>query len=235
MTYALVGPEYYDTRLHPTCADLGEISRQALQSVFVCPEGGRILEVGAGNPILPELMDMCGHDHPSGSLMASDRHLEMLSLSSLQNSANPIRYLIADARHLPFSDNSLACIVSSLFDPYNDKNFGIEIERCLEPGGEAFLTTPSFDWASQYRAENAFDSATFTLRDGREIDLPSSILPIGQQQSEFQKCGLIVQAIALHYAVEEPRSPKLSDVFAKGLPIVYSYRLEKPHTSGSHG
>ncbi len=99
--------------------------------------GERLLEVGCGNGVvaravtrfMPSVQEVIGID-ASRSLIAEARH-------QLGDRVLPVQFLVADAMHLPFPDESFdQCYAMEVFvilpDPYAAF---LEIERVTRPGG----------------------------------------------------------------------------------------------------
>jgi SAM-dependent methyltransferase len=220
-TYSDVALEYYNAGLHPTCANFREASQYFLAPWFVklIQIRSRVLETGAGHSIVSDWL------HDSGKrvsiFVASDVSLRMLSNSPRFGSGSV--YCLCDAKQLPFANNSFDVIVSSLGDPYNSAEFWRETARVLSPGGHVAFTTPSFEWAQQYR--NGIDFAEFVMNDGEVVTVPSRIEEQREQERLIECAGLSVvsKRHIFEYEIQKTRrSPKL-----RAGPIVSGYVARK--------
>lgn len=85
-----------------------------------CPVGGQIIELGSGGGFAKEVIPQ---------LTTTD----VLDYSSIDR--------VVDATRMPFTDNSLRCIL--LYDVFHHipavESFLREAERCLKPGGRIFM------------------------------------------------------------------------------------------------
>lgn len=213
-SYEEIASEYYDPSRHPTCANFREASalilRKWLQD-FPHREG-LFCEVGAGNSLLAELLAV--QEPRATRLIITDSSPSMLSYS--RRWADKRTHLVmADSTMLPIASGSLDLLVSSLGDPYNEFRFWREAYRTLGSGGVVFFTTPSYDWATAFRAEgdrNEVERAAFELLSGERVYVPSKIYPSNEQIELIGKAGLVVKEytqIALSEITISPLSPKL--------------------------
>lgn len=226
-TYDEIAEEYYDSERHPTSANLRAASCMFLRrhKHVVAHCAGRVCELGAGRSVFaadcglaikrPFLIDisikMLRHSH---SIAVADRQL-----------------LVGDVLNLPIRDASVACVVSSLGDPYNGPQLWQEVNRVLESSGTVLYTTPAYEWAMAYRALHGDPSnaAEFDLRDGRAVQVPSTILEPAEQVCMFESVGFEVAEmshVTLSMLTGESLSPKLK-VGGPDLPIVTGFRIEK--------
>lgn len=216
-SYADLASEYYDPRRHPTCANFREAS-QLLLTPWLCDltnDRVDVLETGAGASIVCEwLVDT---RRRIGRLVVTDVSKEMLRYS--RGSTICSHLIVCDAQQLPLISSGFDLVVASLGDPYNSVPFWSEVARVLRPGGHVLFTTPSFEWALQFRGGS--HKAEFILSNGQAITVPSDILSNDAQRRLVEGCEMalveirVIQDSELH---RTPRSPKLR----KG-PIVTGY------------
>lgn len=213
-TYEDIAQEYYDSIRHPTCANFYEASVYLLNLWLkhLHVNNGWLCEVGSGKSLLAEKLNKqnMALDH----LILVDSSPSMLKYSN-QWASKGTQLILGDAVKLPFASGSLALLVSSLGDPYNEYNecsFWEEVYRVLRPGGISLFTTPSFDWASEYRDEDYMMQAEFKLLNGRKVWVPSWIYPKDRQLKIFRDSGLLVKEVSQvsrSALMSEPISPKL--------------------------
>jgi 2-polyprenyl-6-hydroxyphenyl methylase/3-demethylubiquinone-9 3-methyltransferase len=101
----------------------------------------RVLDVGCGGgllpnalvPLLPSATEITGVDLSAGSLEVARRH----------DPSGRIRYLKADALHLPFKDGEFDTVFCMDFLEHVEDPAAVitEISRVLKPGGTVFLHT----------------------------------------------------------------------------------------------
>jgi hypothetical protein len=127
-------------------------------------------------------------------------------------------------------------LVASLGDPYNSREFWIEVFRVLKPGGTAIFTTPAYEWATCFRRETESSSsavmeAEFELMDGTRVRLPSFIYSEEDQLSLVVESGLIVREV-LHTTIADLKgevlSPKLCLNRGSAGPVVTGFLIKKP-------
>ena len=220
-TYSDLALEYYDPRLHPTCANFREASQYFLAPWLakLIQIRSRVLETGAGHSIVSDWLHDTGK-HVS-IFIATDVSLRMLGNSPRSESSSV--YCLCDARQLPFADDSVDVIISSLGDPYNSADFWREVARVLSPGGHIAFTTPSFEWAQQYR--DGIDFAEFVMNDGEVVTVPSCIEEKADQEGLIRRAGLslVFTHDIFEYEIQKTlRSPKL-----RAGPIVSGYVARK--------
>jgi SAM-dependent methyltransferase len=207
-TYADLASEYYDPIRHPTCANFREGS-QALIARWLnelVKSDDDVLETGAGASLVAEWLEEEGQE--LSTLVIADSSKEMLRYS--RRPSVPLKMLVCDSQRLPLASESFNIIVASLGDPYNTPEFWVEAARLLRPNGHVIFTTPSFDWADQFRDRAA--SAEFVLRDGRTISVPSFIESEERQREIIGLSGLVLIDVRSFQDTEirsTPRSPKL--------------------------
>jgi SAM-dependent methyltransferase len=141
--------------------------------------------------------------------------------------------IVADSTKLPLAHGCLDLLVSSLGDPYNDLKFWEEARRLLRPGGAVFFTTPSYDWATDFRGSghrNGIEYAEFELSNGERVYVPSKIYPRDKQTELIGKAGLVVEGYAvvtLSEITSSPLSPKLLPERGPGASVVEGYMVVK--------
>lgn len=195
-SYSDIASEYYDEALHPTCANFRQLSLRFLNRLLKRDEllsassSQSILETGAGLSVfagstLSEIV-------LENKLVLQDRSSEMLAHSQSAN-VEPADYLVCDARQIPAQENEFDLIVSSLADPYNDSQLWDEISRVIKPGGSWVLTTPSIDWAGQFREKEELKFAEFLRADGQLFSVPSFTYPVDQMIKFVEAHGARIQ------------------------------------------
>lgn len=196
-TYDVVAREYYDPRLHPTCANFRELSLRSFQEnlrikkIYDHLHSGKLLETGAGKSLVAE--QLAKTNFALDNLTLQDQSEEMLSHSiRWQNQINGM--LISDARDVPVASGEYNTVLSFLLDPYNDPNLWNEMNRVLAAGGLWIFTTPSFDWANQFRQKSSQTLSRFVLGSGEEIDLPSYVYPVHKMINLLKKKGFKLEA-----------------------------------------
>lgn len=220
--YSAVAAEYYDAVRHPTCKNFRDASAIFLERALSTygRDGGWICDVGAGDSIVAALM--LRHQSDLDRLLLIDSDQAMLSYSR-QYAAHGAKLLLGTNFQFPFPSKSIGTVISSLGDPYNRSEFWSEVCRVLKPGGICLFTTPSFEWAAEFRASAALekkDAAYFELKNGIGVYVPSFIYPIDQQDTLIKRCGLRVVDIGKVSGDElpGPLSPKL---LKQGLPLAH--------------
>jgi SAM-dependent methyltransferase len=141
-----------------------------------------------------------------------------------------VHLAVGNAFELPLASESIQLLVSSLGDPYNAALFWEEGRRVLRPGGILVFTTPSYDWASRFRADGDMGVAEFELADGRRVDVPSWIYPREEQIRIFARHGLSTEQLAevpISRLNGSPLSPKLVQRSGLNASVVTGYRLAK--------
>jgi SAM-dependent methyltransferase len=230
-TYEQLADEYYDPRLHPTCANFREASALALAPWLriAIEQSTVVAEVGAGRSLAAEEFTV---RHLSlSNLFLLDSSRKMLAHSSTWGDRGA-RLIISDAKRLPFAPETFDLVVASLGDPYNGLEFWRAAHRVLKPGGHVAFTTPSYEWAVAFRGRSAganeLDHAQFTLANGSRLAVPSSILPERQQRELIERAGFVVDQIAgihLEAISATPISPKL--LASSADPVLRAYCVTK--------
>lgn len=190
--YDHVADEYYDSTLHPTCANFRElgvkfINRLASTEVFEhLDEDVTFVETGAGkSTVLEALPDLHGFH---AQLILQDDSERMLRHSlKWQNSVKDL--LVCDARRMPFGDRAIQGTFSFLADPYNDEQLWNEVARITAPGGFWLTTLPSHTWAKRFRSKMNQKKSRFLTRSGDHVDLPSHTYPPSRVIGALERNG----------------------------------------------
>jgi SAM-dependent methyltransferase len=220
-SYEDLAGDYYDSQLHPTCANFREASLSLLIPWLrgLATAGASILEVGAGSSIVSEWL--AGDKRRVERFVAADLCWNMLRYSLDQGTSAEL--VVCDAQQLPFTSNSFDIVVSSLGDPYNTIQFWNEAKRVLKKGGHVLFTTPSFEWAQQFR--NGEKRAEFEMSSGEVLAVPSYVLSEEDQCVLIRNSGLTpvrISQVDENQLKNTPRSPKLQPG-----PIVSLYVAQK--------
>lgn len=220
-SYADLASEYYDPKRHPTCANFREASRLLMVPWLrhLAKGGVEVLETGAGASIISEWLTE--ERRGIGTFVATDASQEMLQYSA--SSSTRTVMIVCDAHRLPLGSGSFDLVVASLGDSYNTLPFWREAARVLRPGGHVLFTSPSFEWALQFR--NGHSTAEFVMSDGRLKTVPSYVESDDAQRRMIEACGLTLVEIRTVKDTEirnTPRSPKL-----RPGPIVSGYLVRK--------
>lgn len=231
--YRMLADEYYDAVRHPTCANFRDASEQLIGSWLGGMLGTEpVCEVGCGMSIIAGMY--WGMNLPLKNLYLTDSTSRMLAYSDKWRSAGA-HLLLADATELPFTSNSIAICIASLGDPYNRPAFWDELARIMTPGGYAVFTTPSFEWAREYRLSDqdgsTEDTAEFRLANGKTILAASIVCPRTDQISMVERAkGLeVVDMTSIVYSQlrSMPISPKLLAAKDRDQPVVTGYLIHK--------
>jgi SAM-dependent methyltransferase len=233
-SYEGIASEYYNPARHPTCANFREASAIVLRGWLrrFPPSRGIVCEVGAGKSLLAELL--AEHD-PSAlrGLLITDASPSMLRYSSEWESKGA-RLSLCEASELPLGDGEVGLLVSSLGDPYDEPAFWDEARRVLSPGGRVFFTTPSHEWATAFRSDDAGAeamAAAFDLSGGQKVLVPSWIYPADEQKKLVEGHGLSVEDVVevrLSELKSGDISPKLVLKDHEDLSVVTGYLVAKP-------
>lgn len=231
--YSALSEEYYNEIAHPTCANLGLGSRILLNSWLTSIEidGKVICEVGAGRSALADLWPI----KPAISqLIITDSSQKMLS-HSMNMRSERINLVVCDADNLPFENSSIDYVISMLGDPYNQREFWLESFRALRSGGKGIFTTPSWQWAANFRSSSADEHqhyAFFMKTTGESIYVPSYILKERDQIDLMLECGIFVERLE-HYTSEKLNldsnriSEKISGYVGSDESVVTAYHFRK--------
>lgn len=207
--YEVIAREYYEERLHPTCANFDQLSRRYFEPRLraIVKEGMRIGDFGAGRSMVSRIIGL----RPSVDLFLVDSSSGMLSHSDQYVSQNT-RPILANVESTEFAESSFDIVVASLGDPFNTPMFWEEIRRILKQGGICLFTSPAVEWAETFRRPGTNREAEFALRDGTIVFVPSIVLSPNAQSSLVTAAGLNVRETQ-DYRVADlvgPISSKLS-------------------------
>lgn len=222
MSYSDLADEYYDDAAHPTCRDLRLLSTMAFRKLLNGVEASRLLEVGPGRSSAEGL--------PSGFATATRFYLDVSEgmLAYVADAGSKAVRLVGDGAALPLRTGAFDLVVASLGDPYNLVEVWQEIQRVTGPGATVFFSTPSYEWATAFRAGVTHDEAEFELRDGRLIAVPSYVLPEDEQVERFSAAGFGVESTARYATADLPASHSAKlDVVSDEVPVVVAYRLHR--------
>lgn len=209
-TYETLAPEYYDSVLHPTCANFRQASYSLLKGwlQLLLDQDGTVCEVGAGKSIMAELLTL--DSHILDKLFLVDSSPSMLAYSNYASTYGA-KLILCDVEALPIPSGSISVVVSSLGDPYNTLWFWKETSRILKPAGLVLFTAPSYEWAVAYRGGSVenFAYAEFELANGRKVRVPSMIYPVNEQIRLIESSGFRVEEIT-HIPLSALNPDKLS-------------------------
>ena len=228
--YGAVADEYYDSSAHPTCAHFRVLSQRYVSLVvtrlarrFSC-----CLEVGAGRSILAEMRAAGGLT--TACLVVSDIEQKMLD-ASRDHSEHVDEFLLLDARDVPAAQglrDRFDLVVASMADPYDDDQFWRSLSVLVTAGGSVIMTTPSHEWADQFRASEPGDSrslARFETENGR-VWLPSMVRTVDDEIALIERNGFrVVESEPLYLAQGPgvPSAPKLRSTAELGMPVCVGY------------
>lgn len=231
-TYEELAQEYYDPFRHPTCANFRQASALLFSrcSSHLPFDLGWSCEIGPGRSLLAEFRAL--GKFSARELLLIDSSRSMLEHSKIYSSPQQIG-IIGEATALPLKDDSVEFVASFLGDPYNVPEFWHEVYRVLKTGGKLVFTTPSYDWASTFRAGLSLEeqaSAEFLLSSGRKVLVPSFILPEKKQRELIASANFHIldfAGVQVSDLGDEPLSPKLMVKGSKELVVVTGYLCEK--------
>lgn len=163
--YNQVAAEYFDAR-HRTCRNFDVATKVALTTNTWAYRRAPILELGAGKGRCLEYLGI------SASVQV-DSSIAMLNLQPRE----PGVRVVADARRLPFPDNSFASSVAFLCDPFMGPEFLRELARVTCTA--VLMTVPHHEWAMALRGPGK-DTTTFVLSDGSKATVPSPVYTHGE-------------------------------------------------------
>ena len=226
-SYDELADEYYDARLHPTCANLREASsvilRDWLRDFDENEEQTVVCEIGAGRSVLTEL---AAPTWSAACLILLDSSPRMLS-QTLDPRGSKV---VGDATAIPLVTGSVDVLVAVLGDPYNTPDFWSEAARVCRGSGTVMYTTPSYQWAHSFRSsEDApFECAEFATASGAVL-VPSLVHDVDDQRdmargakmslTEYREVGTSV--------IAGPISSKFDLAERSGLPVVAGYRFSR--------
>jgi ubiquinone/menaquinone biosynthesis C-methylase UbiE len=229
--FAILSAEYYDASKHPTCANFREASGQILRAWLnwlVAPTS-IVCELGAGKSLVADVLTSASQ--PLSHLLITDASIAMLTHSKPAH-AHGARLVVAEARAIPLRDECCAAVVSVLGDPYNEQLAWNDAYRVLQVGGHLVFTTPSIEWATEYRrtAHDPLNSAVFELQNGATAAIPSFVLSESDQLAMFERSGFEMERLSRVTVSQLQRTPlsrKLSHGGSMTSPIVTAYGLTK--------
>ncbi len=134
---------YYDPVVRLTTRE-ATVKRVLVEHVGV-PDGGTVLDIGCGTGTLTIWLRQA---YPASRVLGLDADAEILSLArdKAAKSGSDVRFVEANATQLPFDDESVDRVVSSLFfhhlKPSYKQRTLAEIRRVLKNGGELHFS----DW-----------------------------------------------------------------------------------------
>lgn len=107
--------------------------------------GAKVLDVGCGGGLLANYLALQGHHVTGIDLSANSLHI-----AEQKDSTKSVRYLCANAYHLPFSDESfdVVCATDILEHVENPLLLIKEASRVLKKGGRFFFHTFNRNWLS---------------------------------------------------------------------------------------
>jgi SAM-dependent methyltransferase len=219
-SYDSVAAEYYDEKLHPTCADFRSASRIYLEKLFdeVRP-AGRFADIGCGRSLLT--------DFQSHNLVLIDNSNQMAG----QNAPSFEKRLL-NVEQECFGEGEFDWIFAVLGDPYNSLKTWQNIYRALKVGGQCVFILPSVCWARKFRSrenEERPNFARFVTSNGSTVFLRSLVVDPDQQREMIADAGLSLVAIEHVLVGDLPfvRSPKISEFLTADQELLDVYRAEK--------
>lgn len=193
--YGAVAREYYDARVHPTCANFTEASHLLLGAFWEdiarhlqsLGRGADFLDLGCGKSVLAE--ELIARGQAWRRLVLVDESESMLTYSRGFNGAELV---LAESAQLPLGDASIDLTTAFMGDPFNTEATWQELARVLRPGGLVLFTAPSFAWANAFRASGSGEragSALFVVDGTKEVYLPSHVLARPDQEALMRRAG----------------------------------------------
>lgn len=232
--YEEAANEYYDAKLHPTCANFRTLSYFFIEALLSASPRhfSRCLEIGAGRSVLAELRKK-GLDR-FGQLTISDK-----SKSMLRHSRDLVPFydleLLLDVEDVPEMRRVCAerydLVVASLADPYNGNALWRSLKEIVNIAGQVILTTPSYEWARAFRKESQsklYDVAEFITSGGSNLYFRSVVFPPDEQISMCYRFDFQIDRLEQIYCDPIPEaelSSKLHAVRRNQLPAVTGYVL----------
>ena len=218
--YSRVASEYYDEKLHPTCADFRNASSVFLEKLFREEHpSGKIADIGCGQSLLARFIDR--------DLVLIDESREMLEKNSPVFERREI-----DVASKKFGIAEFDWIFAVLGDPFNTQSTWLNIAMALKRGGDCIFIVPSFEWAQKFRAsvnDEKPNMARFDLADGTTEYLPSFILAPGSQRNFITGADLNMVSVNHVMVRDLPslRSSKTARYLLSNSPILDIYRAHK--------
>jgi SAM-dependent methyltransferase len=220
-TYDAVAREYYDERLHPTCADFRAAASLYLEKFFRERQpAGRLADVGCGISLVAELQ--------ARNLVLIDQSRVMLD----QNNFGFEKRCI-DVEQEPIGVAEFDWIFAILGDPYNSPPTWRNFSAALKPGGQCVFIVPSNSWAKSFRAECKDERpnyARFITSKGETVFLRSLIIEPEDQTKMIVGANLVMVA-AEHVQRGElsyVRSAKVSKFLSRDQNLLDIYLSRKP-------
>jgi SAM-dependent methyltransferase len=220
-SYDSVASEYYDAKLHPTCADFRVASGNCLRRVFASEKPrGRLADIGCGLSLVNELV--------SDNLVLIDKSEEMLA----QN-IGPAEKRLIDVEAENFGNLEFDWIFAILADPYNTPAAWKNIGAALKKGGECLFVVPSYRWTKVFRSRVADERdgfARFVRSDSSIVYLSSIVRPHEMQASLITSAGLHLTSVSHVTMSDMPyiQSPKVSEYLTAHDPLIDIYHVKKP-------
>jgi SAM-dependent methyltransferase len=219
-SYDSVAAEYYDEKLHPTCADFRSASYIYLKKFFdLVKPAGRFADIGCGRSLLAAFQ--------SHNLVLIDKSNQMVG----QNAPSYEKRLL-NVEQESFGEGEFDWIFAVLGDPYNSSKAWQNIYRALKVGGQCVFILPSICWAEKFRSrdnEERPNFARFVTSNGSTVFLRSLVVNPDQQKKMIADAGLSLVAIEHVLVGDLPfvRSPKISEFLAADQELLDIYRAEK--------
>jgi len=228
--YDDIAEEYYDSSRHPTCANFREISKNFLtENILYLIESAIIFDIGAGNSIVAEIKSEI--KSISARVVISDKSRNMINNSrSLHAYIDAVCICDAQKDLSAMVDYFGKCdlAICNLGDPYNTKNFWLQLSRIVKDQGNVIFTTPSYEWSQSFRANHQngnLVSAEFATKNGVK-HVPSFIHSNKTQSKMMDRYGFQIQSIeklALNRLSSNNISEKISSSIDKREGVVTAY------------
>jgi hypothetical protein len=215
-SYNKVAAEYYDERLHPTCADFRAASRVLLTRLFeTAHPNGRIADIGCGCSVVAEFTT----DH----LVLIDHSPEMLA-----HNIRKCETRVVDVEAEPFGWSEFDWVFAILADPFNSPATWRHIARSMKAQATCVFVVPSCVWSNKFRFGHPAERpgyARFVIGSGESIYLRSSIFRAAEQRALIERAGLSVIGVDQVLVRELPvvRSSKISDYLEVSDPVLDVY------------
>jgi SAM-dependent methyltransferase len=220
VAYESIANEYYDEKLHPTCADFRQASSIYLTRFFgENNPRGRLADIGCGRSLIADFREQ--------GLVLIDASSEML----LQNPSSREKRL-ADVERDPIGYSEFDWIFAILGDPYNTRATWANIGRALKAGGRCLFIVPSYEWATRFRTRSSEEKpnlACFINARGESIFLPSLIFEQKDQEKMISDAGLtpVETEHVLVGDLAHVKSPKIFKVLSRDQYLLDTYHVKK--------